>query len=167
MKSVHDGQKTVYVITEDNIERVRDMVLFDRRVTIDAVAHVLQISHGAAYELMHNKLGFHEVCAKWVPKQLTEVHKQTSVDIYINIWIAMVTNEIYSYTESSLMTKHYKPESKRQSMEWKPPQSPCNIKLKNPTIRRKTHAYRVLGLTRPTTGTLSREGHYNKHCAVQ
>ena len=63
MKSVHDGQKTVYVITEGNIERVRDMVLFDRRVTIDEVAHVLQISHGSAYEMMHNKLGFHEVCA--------------------------------------------------------------------------------------------------------
>ena len=29
-------------ITEDNIERAYDMVLLDRRVTIDEVAHVLQ-----------------------------------------------------------------------------------------------------------------------------
>ena len=34
--------------TEDNIERTRDMVLFDRQLTIDEVAHVLQISHGSA-----------------------------------------------------------------------------------------------------------------------
>ena len=34
-------------ITEDNIERARDMVLLDRRVTIEEVAHVLQISHGS------------------------------------------------------------------------------------------------------------------------
>ena len=62
-------------ITENNVERAHDMVLLDRRVSIDEVAHVLQISHGSAYELMHNKLGFHKVCARWVPKQLTEVHK--------------------------------------------------------------------------------------------
>ena len=69
-------------ITEDNIEHAHDMVLLDRQVTIDEVAHVLQIHHGSAYELMHNKLGFHEICARWVPEQFTEVHKQTHVDIY-------------------------------------------------------------------------------------
>ena len=68
-------------ITDDNIERARDMVLLDRWVTIDEVSYVLQISHGSVYELMHNKLGFHKVCARWVSKQLTEVHKQTHVDI--------------------------------------------------------------------------------------
>ena len=57
------------------------MVLLDRRVTIDEVAHVLQISHGSAYEMMHNKLVFHKVCARWVPKQLKEMHKQTGVDM--------------------------------------------------------------------------------------
>ena len=57
------------------------MVLLDRQVTVDEVAHVLQISHGSTYEMMHNKLGFHKVCARWVPKQLAEVHKQTHVDI--------------------------------------------------------------------------------------
>ena len=83
------------------------MVLLDRRVTIDEVAHVLQISHGSAYVMMHNKFGFHKVCARWVPKQLTEALKQTRVDIcQKNIWIAMVTHETYSYAESSLVTKY-------------------------------------------------------------
>ena len=40
-------------------------------------------------------------------------------------------------------------------------------KVQNPTIRRKTDAYRVLGLTRPSTGTLSVEGHNNKQYVVQ
>ena len=53
-------------ITEDNIERARDMVLLDGLVTINEVAHVMLISHGSAYEMMHNKLGFHKVCAIWV-----------------------------------------------------------------------------------------------------
>ena len=56
------------VITENNIERARDMVLLDRRVTIDQVTHVLQISHGPTYDIMRNKLQFHKVCARWVPK---------------------------------------------------------------------------------------------------
>ena len=49
---------------------------------IDEVAHVLQINHGSAYELMDNRLVFHKVYARWVSKQLPEVHKQTHVDIY-------------------------------------------------------------------------------------
>ncbi|PNF13580.1 hypothetical protein B7P43_G18274 [Cryptotermes secundus] len=61
---------------EDNIERARDMVL-----TIDEVANHLKISHGSAYEIIHNRLGFHKVCARWVPKQLTVLHKQTHLDI--------------------------------------------------------------------------------------
>ena len=72
------------------------MVLLDRRVTIDEVAHVQQINHGLAYEMMHNKLCFHKVCARWVPKQLTEVHKQTRVTSAKNVWISMVTNETSS-----------------------------------------------------------------------
>ena len=57
------------------------IVLLDRRVTIDEVAHVLQISHGSAYEMMHNKLGFQNICPRLVRRQLTVVHKQTRVDI--------------------------------------------------------------------------------------
>jgi len=61
--------------TDVNIERVRNMVLLDRRLTIDEVANRLQISHGSAYEIIHKKLGYHKVCARWFPKQLTMLHK--------------------------------------------------------------------------------------------
>ena len=50
-------------------------------MTIDEVAHVLQISHGSAYKMMHNKLGFDKLLARCVPKYPTEVHKPTRVDI--------------------------------------------------------------------------------------
>jgi transposase-like protein len=45
--------------TDDNIECVRDMVV--RRLTIDEVANHLQINHGSAYDIIHNRLGFHKV----------------------------------------------------------------------------------------------------------
>jgi hypothetical protein len=57
------------------------MVLLGRQVTIDEVENRLQISHGSAYESIHNRRGFHKVCAQWVPEQLTVLHKQTCLDI--------------------------------------------------------------------------------------
>ena len=147
-------------ITEHKIERVCDMVLLDRRVTTDEVAHVLKISHGSANGMMHNKLGFHKVCARWVAMQVTDVHKQTCMDIwqkhldrYGNERVIILDRII---TGDVTWVHHYEPESKRQSMEWKHPQS---LFKKNPIIRRKTDAYRVLGLTRPSTRTLSGEEH--------
>ena len=67
--------------TDNNIDRVHDMVLLHRWLSIDEVANLLYISHGSAYEIIHNRLGFHKVCARWVPKQLTMLHKQTHLDI--------------------------------------------------------------------------------------
>ena len=49
--------------TEGNIERVRTMILDNRRSTIDEVAQHLNISHGSAHEI-NNRLGFHKVSAR-------------------------------------------------------------------------------------------------------
>ena len=138
-------------------------------MTIDEVARVLQISHGSAYE-MHNKLGFHKVCARWVAKQLTEVHKQMLVDIcqkhldhYGNERDIFLDRII---TGDETWVHHYKLESKWQSMEWKHPQVPCKKKFKTqPSIGKLM--VNVLGLTTPSSGTLSGEGHNNIQCAVQ
>jgi transposase len=49
----HDGAgRPSTTTTDDNFEGVRDMVLLDRRPTIDEVANRLQISHGSAYEII-------------------------------------------------------------------------------------------------------------------
>ena len=43
---------------------IGDMVLADRRVTIDAVASSLNISHGFANKIIHHELNFRKVCAR-------------------------------------------------------------------------------------------------------
>jgi hypothetical protein len=58
---------------EGNIEHARGMVLLDRQVTIDEMAKRMHISHGSAYEITHNRLGFHEVCARCVLKLLNNI----------------------------------------------------------------------------------------------
>ena len=94
----------------------------------------MQISYDSAYEMMHNKLGFHKVCARWVPKQLTGEHKEMCVDIcqkhlyrYGNERDVLLDRII---TGDKTWDHHYKPEHKRQSMEWKHPQSPCKKNFK-------------------------------------
>jgi len=50
-------------ITDADAERVYGMILQNRRVTVDEVAHQLQIICGSAYEIIHNRLAFHKVRA--------------------------------------------------------------------------------------------------------
>jgi transposase len=50
-------------ITDADMERVYGMILQNRQVTVDEVAHQLQISRGSAYESIHNRHAFHKVCA--------------------------------------------------------------------------------------------------------
>jgi len=68
-------------ITDSNVEDVRVMILENRRVTIDEVANHFEISHSSAYDIIHNRLGFRKVCARWVPKELTEEQKNNRVAI--------------------------------------------------------------------------------------
>lgn len=121
--------------TENNIERVREMVLSDRRVTVDEVARDLEISHGSAYEIIHNRLSFHKVCARWVPHQLTTLHKQTRLEIcqqhlhrYADEGDSFLNRII---TGDETWVHYYEPESKRQSMEWKHPKSPTTKKFRS------------------------------------
>jgi hypothetical protein len=39
------------------------MILQNIQVTVDEVTHQLQISHGSAYESIHNRHAFRKVCA--------------------------------------------------------------------------------------------------------
>jgi len=47
---------------DEKIQQARGMVLANRRVAIDEVACSLQISHGSAYQIIHEELGFHKIC---------------------------------------------------------------------------------------------------------
>jgi len=54
--------------TDSKVEDARAMILGNRRVTSDEVANHFEISHGSAYDIIHNRLGFRKVCARWVSK---------------------------------------------------------------------------------------------------
>jgi len=68
-------------VTDANMELGHDMILQNRWVIIHEVARQRQISHCSACEIIHSRLAFHKVCARWVPEQLTELHKVKCLDI--------------------------------------------------------------------------------------
>ena len=95
--------------------------------------NILKISHGSAYDIIHNRLGFRKVCARCVPKQLTEEHRKNRVafcqrllDRYANEGEAFLTRIV---TGDETWVHHLAPESKRHSMEWKHPGSPVKKKF--------------------------------------
>ena len=93
----------------------------------------MDVSYGSAQAIVHDDLGYHKVCARWVPKQLTSQHKDQRVDV--------ATKFLQRYDEDPGILErivtgdetwihHYEPESKRQSKEWRHPSSPTPKKFK-------------------------------------
>jgi len=128
-------------IIDSNVEDARAMILENRRVTIDELANHFEISNGSAYDIIHNRLVFRKVCARWVPKQLTEEQKnnrvaicQRQLDRYAKEGEAFLTRIVNG---DETWVHHFAPESKRQSMEWKHPGSPVKKKFKGQTFARK------------------------------
>ena len=73
----HWSGRPISVATETvkqwNEQRIHDY----RRVTIDEIAVEFNMSHGSAYNIDHDDLGYRKVCSRWVLRQLpmiTSVH---------------------------------------------------------------------------------------------
>ena len=119
--------------SDDNTERVRYMVV-RQRLTINEVANRLQISHGSAYEIIHNRLGLHK---------FVQDGSQNTSQCCINKSVGHLPQNLDRYdkegdafldriiTGDETWVHHYEPECKLQSMEWKHPKSPIRKEFKS------------------------------------
>ena len=57
-----------------NIDQADALIKENRLITINELAESLEVSAGSAVKIM-DTLGYSKVCARWVPRQLTEAHK--------------------------------------------------------------------------------------------
>jgi hypothetical protein len=62
----------VDIAIEAAVHREEELIRADRRITIDSVTTALGRPHGLAYSVMHYRLKFRKVCARWVPRELKE-----------------------------------------------------------------------------------------------
>jgi len=67
--------------TTSNEERTLELIRENRRITVEEVTGRLNVSVGSAYSLIHDSLNFSNVCARWVPKELTGEHKRKLLDV--------------------------------------------------------------------------------------
>lgn len=131
--AVEDDKRPVRPVMFHNdrvIEMVKKIVDSDRRVTISGIMSDIPIavSYGTIQDIITNSLCMSRVCARWIPRLLTEEQKQRRVmlsqrfldnvqthgdEFLTNI---VTTDETWVYT--------YDPESKAESSVWKHPGSP-------------------------------------------
>jgi hypothetical protein len=93
---------------------------------------------------MHGELKYHKVCSRWVPKQLTEGHKQKRVEICTQ-FLHQYERKGEGVLERIVMgdetwVHHFEPESKQQSMQWKHTSSPLTKKLTKCSFCQKNYA---------------------------
>lgn len=129
----HRSGRPVEACTDENIESVQDMILRDRRLTINHVAECLKLSNGTIHHIISEILGYNKVCARWVPRMLTfeikQVRLQTSRE-NLELYRADPAKFHRRYvTMDETWAHHFDPESKQQSMQWKHPTSPPVLKF--------------------------------------
>jgi len=85
-------------------------------------------------EAMVAALEYRKVCARWVPRMLTQEHKENRMQVcqdQLNQYEADGDSSLDRIiTDDERWCHHYEPESKRQSMEWRHVNSLSKKKLK-------------------------------------
>ncbi|CAF4213127.1 unnamed protein product, partial [Rotaria sordida] len=85
-ESLEDNPRSgrlITVITQQNIDAVKDLVNNDPHISIDYIAAILDISHGSVDAILKQHLGLRKITSKWVPHKLTQEQRQRRIDICI------------------------------------------------------------------------------------
>ena len=78
---VHDEQRSgrPSLISDDFLQKIEE-IRANRRVTIRELRHIIpEVSKTTIHEAVTEKLGHRKLCARWVPKMLTDDHKTKRV----------------------------------------------------------------------------------------
>ncbi|UYV68023.1 DAGLA [Cordylochernes scorpioides] len=71
----HRPGRPVESVTQENIEKIHDLVMLDRRMTVRQIEETLGIPKTTVFRIMREHLGLRKLSARWVPKLLTPDQK--------------------------------------------------------------------------------------------
>ena len=115
------------------LNRADAIIREDRRITSQQLALQLSVSKGSAIEIFKT-LGYSKICARWVPRCLTNDHKSQRKTICSELLERFDAEGEHFLskivTGDETWAHHYEPETKMQSMEWHHPLSPPRKKFK-------------------------------------
>ncbi|UYV62215.1 hypothetical protein LAZ67_1008243 [Cordylochernes scorpioides] len=130
----HRPGRPVESVTQENIEKIHDLVMLDRRMTVRQIEETLGIPKTTVDRIMREHLGLRKLSACWVPKLLTPdqkaVRRKLSSD---NLALFEANPEEFVnrfVTMDETWAHHFTPESKQQSMQWRHSDSPPPKKAK-------------------------------------
>jgi hypothetical protein len=75
---VHDEQRSgrPSFTSDDLLQETEGEIRANRHATIRELPHIiLEVSKTTIHEAVTEKLGYRKLCARWVPKMLTDDHK--------------------------------------------------------------------------------------------
>ena len=67
--------------TSDDTARVRELVRSDRRLTVNMIADEVNVNQEAVDRILTEELGMRKICAKMVPRNLTQQQRDACVSV--------------------------------------------------------------------------------------
>lgn len=129
--NIHDEDRSgrPSVVTNELVQKIDGKVRDNRRFTISELSDEFpQISRTVLYEVVTERLGYKKYCARWVPKILSEHHKNQRMASALDFLTRYdeegepLLNRIVTGDETWI--KYVNPETKEQSMVWGHKDSP-------------------------------------------
>jgi len=100
--------------TEENVVKIREMFRENRRLTVRKIAEQVSIDRETVRKILTEDLDMRKVCAKMVPKELTEEQKQRRVTICQDHMERQEDILGHVTTDDETWVYQYDPETKRQ-----------------------------------------------------
>lgn len=63
-------------VNDANIQRIDELIRTNRRITQDEISAYLNISHERVNHIINKELKYRKICARWVPRMLTDEMKK-------------------------------------------------------------------------------------------
>lgn len=120
--------------TADNVAKIHDLVLADRRLKVREIAETVGISKDRVGHILHEILGMRKLSARWVPRLLTPDNKrirETTSEQCLKLFKRNPKEFLRRFvTVDETWIHWYTPETKEQSKQWTAPGEPAPKKAK-------------------------------------
>jgi len=126
---------------DENVTKVRDPVRSDRRLTVRMISSVFNLNRQTVHEILTFELGMQKICAKLVPKILTNEQKEKQRNVCIELLERIEKDKSFFkhvITGDETWIFLYDPDTKRQSSEWQTSNSPHPKKARMSKSKIKT-----------------------------
>jgi len=78
--------RTATSTSQENVNKICDIIMEDRRVNIREIAQIVGISYERTQNIIVNKLGFSKVSTRWDPRLLSVEHKRIRITLSRECW---------------------------------------------------------------------------------